>query len=408
MKMSTVRFEKRPGSCKLECQVVLLDNALFVGAFEKKSTTGQQLFDRVCDKLVIPSAGRCYFGLQFTDFEDGELNWLDLEEKIRSQRRKPYSFQFAVKFFPSYLQKTEKALQTQFMLQIKHNLIRGKLTCSANQHALLDGFFAQAVLGDYKPQIHSCGYLEDSLGAFFAPPNGINSDIEVTEARYEALVRNLHKGYRGMTREEASMGYLENAQKLKLFGMSLHRGATDKSGNNVLLAIYEHGVLVFNQDRFGEVGDVEIEFRWNEIVTMLHQNRKFYVVIYSEEKRDGGSYSFRFHGHYGHKAAQRILNDALQHQVLFFQPKLNRRSRSFGEIDSHGVVAHSQFTRGDKRYATTSGKVRGRGNSLSKLTSSFKKKIPRRKKSRSDGSNDSSEDTPQPTGHSDNTVITYV
>lgn len=290
---------------KLECQVVLLDNSLFVGAFEKKSTTGQMLFDRVCEKLQIPEAGKCYFGLQFTDFEDGELNWLDLEQAIRSQRRKPYSFQLSVRLFPSLLRKIEKGLLSQFMLQVKHNLIRGKLRCPANEHAVLDGYFAQARFGDFKAEIHPCGYLESELGTFFAPPNGINSDIEVPEARYEALVRNLHKRNRGMTCQEASMAYLENAEKVRFFGMSLHRGASDRDGNKVLLAVYQHGICVFDLDQFGEVGDLLNEFRWNEIVTMLQQNRKFYVVIYSEEKRDGGSFSFRFHGHYSHKPAQR-------------------------------------------------------------------------------------------------------
>ena len=147
----SVRFQKRLGPpAKLECQVVLLDNSLFVGAFEKKSTAAQVLFDRVCERLQIPEAGRCYFGLQFTDFEDGELNWLELDQPIRSQRKKPYSFQFAVKAFPSFVRKVDPALLTQFVLQVKHSLTRGKLKCPANEHAVLDACFAQLRIGDFK------------------------------------------------------------------------------------------------------------------------------------------------------------------------------------------------------------------------------------------------------------------
>ena len=40
-------------------------------------------------------------------------------------------------------------------------------------------------------------------------------------------------------------------------------------------------------------------------------------MVYSEDRKDGGSYSYRFHGHFGHKAVERVLNDALQHQSSF-------------------------------------------------------------------------------------------
>ena len=375
---------------KLECQVVLLDNSLFVGAFEKKSTAAQVLFDRVCERLQIPEAGRCYFGLQFTDFEDGELNWLELDQPIRSQRKKPYSFQFAVKAFPSFVRKVDPALLTQFVLQVKHSLTRGKLKCPANEHAVLDACFAQLRIGDFKSEVHPCGYLEDNLGVFFAPPNGINSDIEVPESRYEALVRSLHKRNHGMSPQQACKAYLEAAEKVRFFGMSVHRGATDKDGNKVLLAVYQHGICVFDEDEFGEVDHLLTEFRWNEMVTMLSQNRKFHVVVYSEEKRDGGSFPYRFHGHYGHKAATRILKDALYHQALFYQPKLNRRSRSFGEIDTRELTATKGFQRGDKKFASTSAKRRVRGHSLSRLTNSLKKKMPRVRRSPSNESRETS------------------
>lgn len=52
---------------KLECQVVLLDNSLFVATFDKKSTKGQELFSSVCHKLGLPPNARNYFGLQFVD-----------------------------------------------------------------------------------------------------------------------------------------------------------------------------------------------------------------------------------------------------------------------------------------------------------------------------------------------------
>lgn len=406
VKTKSVRFSSRKSIGKLQCQVVLLDNSLFVETFDKKSTKGQELFDSVCQKLGLPLSGRNYFGLQFIDGVDGELTWLDLEREIRPQRRKPYSFQFAVKFYPSDASSVPKEVQDLLVLQIKDSLIRGKFVTSVNEHAILDGFFAQAILGDVKAKIHTRGYLEDLLGSFFAPPNGINSDIELSEDKYEGMVYTLHRSHKGLTANEAKIAFLEIAQTLPFYGMSLHHGATDKNGNIVLLAICSTGVVVFAVDQFGATGNVIENFPWHEIVTMVYQNRKFYVVVYSEERNDGGSFSYRFHGHFGHKAAERLLNDALEHQAFYYKPekKVFRRSKSFGEVDSHLTTA-GQFKRNDRKYATTTGKIRSRG-SFKRFTDSIKRKMPRRQRS-TKRSNSSIEDSPDPnTIHT--STMTYV
>lgn len=389
----SVKFERRKSYGRLECQVVLLDNSLYVTKFDSKSAKGQELFDRVCEKLSLPPNTRNYFGLQFVDGVDGELTWLDFEKEIKPQRRKPYTFQFAVRFYPLEASVEPKEVQELLILQIKDSLIRGKFITSVNEHAILDGFFAQAVLGDFNPKLHTRGYLEDLLGSFFAPPNGINCDAELSEEKYENIVYKLHRSHKGMTPSEARIAFLEIACNLPFYGMSIHHGATDKNGNNVHLALCSSGVLVFDVDTFGIPGNVVQNFPWHEIVTMTFQNRKFYVVVYSHERKDGGSYSYRFQGHFSHKASERVLHDALQHQALFYQPekKLFRRSKSFGEVDSH--IGTSQFKRNDRKYASTFDKTRSRG-SFRKFTDSIRKKMPRRQKSApADSSPDESPNT---------------
>ena len=386
--MATVRFQtplpnKRP-SYKLECHIVLLDNFDFVALFEKKSAKGQELFDRACEKLKIPSNEKGFFGLQFTDRADGELNWVDMKREIRAQRSKPYNFQFAVRFFPARnYSRLSRETQNQIRLQVKDYLVRGKFVCTVNEHAMLDGFFAQAMLGDFQRPVHSKGYLEDLLGPFFAPPNGINSEIEVSESEYELSVANNHRSHRGMSLEEANLAYLELAKNLPFFGTSFHPGATDKNGNSVLLAIDSQGLLIYECDGLNKPGEVTSRFPWSDIVSLVSQNRKFYIVAYSSEKKDGGSFSFRFHGHYAHRGADRMRTDALEWQAFYYKPekKLNRRSKSFGEADSIATItareeAKENFERSERRYGTV---VRKRpGTSFKRFKSSLRKKLPRR------------------------------
>lgn len=400
--VKSVKFKRRKSCGSLECQVVLLDNSLYVTKLDGKSAKGQELFNKVCEKLSLPPNTRNYFGLQFIDGVDGELTWLDFEKEIRPQRRKPYTFQFAVRFYPLEANVKPKEVQELLIWQIKDSLIRGKFITSINEHAVLDGFFAQAVLGDFNPKLHTRGYLEDLLGSFFAPPNRINCDAELSEEKYESIVYNLHRSHKGMTPGEARIAFLEMAYNLPFCGMSLHHGATDKNGNIVYLAICGSGVLVFDVDTFGVPGNVVQNFPWHEIVAMTRQNRKFYVVVYSHERKDGGSYSYRFHGHFGHRASERILHDALRHQAVFYQPekKLFRRSKSFGEVDSH--IGTGQFKRSDKKYASTFGKTPSRG-SFRKFTDSIRRKIPHKQKSApADSSLDESPNT------SNTSTMTYV
>ena len=316
--MATVRFEtpSKKNRCKLDCHVVLLNNIDFAAALEKKSAKGNELFEKVCDKLKIPSKERVYFGLQFTDRADGELNWLDLYKEIRSQQSKPYNFQFAVRFFPAgNYSKLSTETQDQVRFQVKDHLLRGKFVCQVKEHADLDGLFVQAMLGDFQRSVHTKGYLEDFLGPFFAPPNGINSEIEVNESQYELSVANNHRSHRGMSVEQANLAYLELAQKLAFFGTVFHPGATDVTGKSVLLALDSQGVLIYECDETQKPGEVIKRFPWQDIVSFVSRKRKFYILAYSVKKKEGGSFSFRFHGHYAHRGADRVCKDATEWQI---------------------------------------------------------------------------------------------
>lgn len=375
--------KRRQSSRKLNCQVILLDNTDFSASFERKSAKGKDLFDKVCEHLKLED--REYFGLQYTAWEDGELDWLEMAEEIRTQRSKPYHFQFAVKFFPRNPRKVGQIARELLCLQVKDLVLRGKflIAVPVRQHAILDGLFTQLWLGDYDPNIHRKGYIQLKLDRFFVAPCGINSDEEIMEAKYEAMVGYNHRQNQGMSREEAAVALLESAQDFKLYGISIHKGATDKNGNHILLGLYDRGILVYEINEYKEPGNLILEITWQEVVTTQNQNRKFHVVFYNEVKKDGGSFCYRFHGHQGGKAALRIQKAAIEHKKFFYHPdkRLNRRSRSFAEADS--IVRDSVtevFDRGDSKYATTGRDVVRSKSSFGRLRTSLKKKLPARKR----------------------------
>ena len=325
----------RTSSSALECQIVLLDNTEFETVFVKNSVLGIEIFDIVCNKLNIPPSDKKYFGLRFTDREDGELNWLNLGKEIPSASKSEFiNYQFQFQVFPSEPSKVSPVVTDLLRHQIKDFINRGKLKCPPNKQAILDGYFAQATLGDYNHKVHTKGYFEDLLGSFFVCPSGINCAMEVRKTDYEAMVTKLHKSHRGMTSHDASFAYVKESQHLPLYGMFLHKRAHDMNGKNVTLGVCERGIYVFETDKFDEPGNIKNHFVWQDIVTTLCDTKKgkFHIVL--EQMGQSQTHTFKFsNGHFSHKAANRMLVDALNHQEMTFsdvdrQGRLYQRSKS--------------------------------------------------------------------------------
>lgn len=318
----------RSTSSVIECQVVLLDNSQFITTFEQKTVLGSELFDRVCEKVQVPPYYRQYFGLQYIDREDGDVGWLPMDKEIHPRRKsKPKLYQFAVKVFPRDPLKLEKGMQRLILLQAKALINRGKFSLPVKKHALIDGFYVQAMIGDFNSKRHKPGYLEDLLGLFYCPPTGINSEGNISEEEYEVMVKDLHKSHRGMSREEAVSAALDICQELENYGACTHYGGIDSNGNEVVFCVTINGIRICQlKSKFPEAGAVCHNFHWRDIISMFCDNAKFYMyVAEAKDEEDMTCRVYRFNKSlYGYKAAQRLLVDAENHQKFFFEDNPER------------------------------------------------------------------------------------
>lgn len=317
-----------------ECEVVLLDNSRFVTAFDQEIVLGRDLFDQVCQRVGVAVDNKQYFGLQYIDREDGGLNWLKLYEEIPRSKRKSEAklYQFAVKVFPQEPLELERAEQRQILLQLKVLINRGKFSLSGNKHAQIDGLCVQAELGDFNTKRHKQGYLEELLGfSVYSPPTSINTDdVDISIEQYEAMVRNLHKSHRGMSPQQAIAAALGVCKELPNYGMSLHYDATDQvSGKGVVFCVSRHGIRICQlKSELPEVGEVCHNFHWRDVISMSCDNSKFLMFLTQTreiEEENMLCQVYRFNkGLYGHKAAQRLLLDAENHQMFFFKDDPDR------------------------------------------------------------------------------------
>ncbi|KAK2095854.1 hypothetical protein P7K49_024888 [Saguinus oedipus] len=198
----------------MQCKVILLDGSEYTCDVEKRSR-GQR---------------KTTLGLH-RDAEN-QKNWLDPAKEIKKQVRSgAWHFPFNVKFYPpDPAQLSEDISRYYLCLQLRDDIVSGRLPCSFVTLALLGSYTVQSELGDSDPD--ECG--SDYISEFRFAPNHTKE--------LEDKVIELHKSHRGMT--EAEMHFLENAKKLSMYGVDLHH-AKDSKGVEIMLGVCASGLLIY-------------------------------------------------------------------------------------------------------------------------------------------------------------------
>ncbi|KFW01229.1 Band 4.1-like 1, partial [Eurypyga helias] len=262
---------------------------------QQKHARGQVLFDLVCEHLNLLE--KDYFGLTFCD-SDSQKNWLDPSKEIKKQIRSgPWNFAFTVKFYPpDPAQLTEDITRYYLCLQLRADIITGRLPCSFVTHALLGSYAVQAELGDYDAEEHMGNYVSELR---FAP----NQTRELEER-----IMELHKTYRGMTPGEAEIHFLENAKKLSMYGVDLHH-AKDSEGIDIMLGVCANGLLIY-RDR------LRINrFAWPKILKISYKRSNFYIKIRpGEYEQFESTIGFKLPNH---RSAKRLWKVCIEHHTFF-------------------------------------------------------------------------------------------
>nr|KAF6358228.1 erythrocyte membrane protein band 4.1 like 3 [Pipistrellus kuhlii] len=278
----------------MQCKVILLDGSEYACDVEKRSR-GQVLFDKVCEHLNLLE--KDYFGLTYRDTEN-QKNWLDPAKEIKKQiRNGAWQFSFNVKFYPpDPAQLSEDITRYYLCLQLRDDIVSGRLPCSFVTLALLGSYTVQSELGDYDPD--ECG--NDYISEFRFAPNHTKE--------LEDKVIELHKSHRGMTPAEAEMHFLENAKKLSMYGVDLHH-AKDSEGVEIMLGVCASGLLIY-RDR------LRINrFAWPKVLKISYKRNNFYIKIRPGEfEQFESTIGFKLPNH---RAAKRLWKVCVEHHTFF-------------------------------------------------------------------------------------------
>ncbi|XP_074545166.1 band 4.1-like protein 3b isoform X5 [Halichoeres trimaculatus] len=350
----------------MQCKVTLLDGSDYTVTAEKRSK-GQVLFDKVCEHLNLLE--KDYFGITYRDVEN-QKNWLDPCKELKKQiRTGPWNFAFNVKFYPpDPSQLTEDITRYYLCLQLRDDVVSGRLPCSFATHTVLGSYTAQSELGDYDPEELGSDYISELR---FAP----NQTKELEEK-----VMELHKTYKGMTPAEAEMHFLENAKKLSMYGVDLHHAklvgrlyeslapaeGEDSEGVEIMLGVCASGLLIY-RDR------LRINrFAWPKILKISYKRNNFYIKIRPGEfEQFESTIGFKLPNH---RAAKRLWKVCVEHHTFFrlvspeAPPKkflsLGSKFRYSGRTQAQTRRASSQIIRPAPFFERTSSKRYNMSRSL--------------------------------------------
>lgn len=253
-------------------RIRLLDSSVIECTLSVEST-GQECLEAVAQRLELRETH--YFGLWFLS-KSQQARWVELEKPLKKHLDKfanePLLF-FGVMFYvPNVSWLQQEATRYQYYLQVKKDVLEGRLRCTLEQVIRLAGLAVQADFGDYN-QFDS----QDFLREYVLFP----MDLALEEAALEELTQKVaqeHKAHSGILPAEAELMYINEVEPLDGFGQEIFP-VKDNHGNSMHLGIFFMGIFVRNR-----IGRQAVIYRWNDIGTITHSKSTILVELVSKEE----------------------------------------------------------------------------------------------------------------------------
>ncbi|XP_045856664.1 band 4.1-like protein 4A isoform X2 [Meles meles] len=303
------------------CEVLLLNESKLTLTTQqqgiKKSTKGSVVLDHVFRHINLVEID--YFGLRYCD-RSHQTYWLDPAKTLAEHKElintgPPYTLYFGIKFYaedPCKLK--EEITRYQFFLQVKQDVLQGRLPCPVNIAAQLGAYAIQSELGDYDPYKHTAGYVSEYR---FVPDQ---------KEELEEAIERIHKTLMGQAPSEAELNYLRTAKSLEMYGVDLHP-VYGENKSEYFLGLTPVGVVVYKNKK--QVG----KYFWPRITKVHFKETQFELRVLG---KDCNETSFFFEAR-SKTACKHLWKCSVEHHTFFRMPEnesnsLSRKLSKFGSM----------------------------------------------------------------------------
>ncbi|XP_025076598.1 band 4.1-like protein 4 isoform X1 [Pomacea canaliculata] len=290
-----------------KCFIHFLDDSQHQLPF-KGSWKGCQLLEKVYDMLNLHE--KDYFSLRFID-SSGQTHWLDGNKTLSSQFKgcfNPYKLYFGVKFYaadPCKLR--EEITRYLFFLQVKQDILQGRLPVTFDEAAELCAYAVQSELGDFDPRHHTPGYVSEFC---FVP----NQSEEL-----ERKIAAIHRRLGGLVPMMAEYRFLDKVKWLDMYGVDLHP-VMGEASVEYFLGLTPTGIVVYkNKNKVGN-------YFWPRINKVTFRG-KIFIIKVKDKNNEEHAYAFEL----PRKAACKyVWKCCVEHHAFF---RLNQtQERSFRQV----------------------------------------------------------------------------
>ncbi|NWY03737.1 E41LA protein, partial [Nothoprocta ornata] len=279
----------------------------------QKSTKGSVVLGYVFRHLNLVEID--YFGLRYCD-RSHQTYWLDpaktlAEHKDLINTGPPYTLYFGIKFYaedPCKLK--EEITRYQFFLQVKQDVLQGRLPCTVNTAAQLGAYVIQSELGDYDPYKHTAGYVSEYR---FVPDQ---------KEELEDAIERIHKTLIALVLHLPGIGTI-----ITLNTKELHL-CMGENKSEYFLGLTPVGVVVYKNKK--QVG----KYFWPRITKVHFKETQFELRVVG---KDCNETSFFFEAH-NKTTCKHLWKCCVEHHTFFRMPEneSNSLSRKFSKFGSVG------------------------------------------------------------------------
>lgn len=233
-------------------------------------STGKECLMNVAQRLGLGQPeffGLCYIGKD----SPNSSRWVNMDKPLKRQldkKAKNFNIHLRVMHYITNVQFIQDDFtRYHYYLQLKNDLLEGRIICNASQASLLASYSMQAEFGNYDAARHTPNRLQQEI--FFSK---VLTEAEPREQ--ESLLDDAIRQFKiltGVSQSAAEEMYIMTVMQLEGYGYETFI-AKDESNNQVILGVSINGIMV------GSPSSKSVRlYRWDDIVHVISHKKTFRI-----------------------------------------------------------------------------------------------------------------------------------